>query len=430
MQIINAIVKGHESPVDITIADGRFSAIEPAPAERTTGSVGSAGRPEEPGQRVIDAAGRLVSPQFVDSHLHLDYANTVGQPRQNESGTLFEGIQVWAEHKAAGLVDHDRVYANALAAVRSEVAHGVGHIRTHVDTTEPGLVALDALLQLKADVTDWCDIEIIAFPQNSLYGFPDGEALLERALERGADVVGGIPHLETTRELGVKQLETVFALADRYGRTIDVHCDEIDDPDSRYLEVMAALSSAYGMQGRVTASHAVAMAYYPDAYVGKLLQKLVDVRMNFAINPTENLHLQGRTSAGPAPRGIAPVRTLLDRGLNVAFGQDSIADPWYPIGEGDLLRVLETGLQACHLLQPQYLDSCLELITTNGAANMCREDYGIAVGNPADCLVLDATSDRDAVQHRADVLVSLHHGEVVFRQEPRRYAEALPAFLG
>lgn len=423
MRILNATVAGHDAPVDITISDGRFSAVEPSgSAPLATGSA--------PDTQVLDAGGRLVTPQFVDAHLHLDYANTVGRPRENGSGTLFEGIQIWAEHKAAGLVDHDTVYAHALDAVRSEVAHGVGHIRTHVDTTEPGLIALEAIAQLKADVADWCDIEIIAFPQNSLYGYPDAVALLERALQRGADVVGGIPHLETSRELGVRQLETVFALADRFGKRIDVHCDEIDDPSSRFLEVMTALSAAYGMQGRVTASHAVAMAYYPDAYVGKLLQKLADVRMNFAINPTENLHLQGRTGFAPTPRGIAPVRRLLEWGVNVAFGQDSIADPWFPIGEGALLRVLETGLQACHLLQPPYLDNCLDLITTNGATNLGRDDYGIAVGNPADCLLLDATSQVDAVQHQADVLCSIHHGQVVFRQEPRRYEAALPAFLG
>jgi cytosine/adenosine deaminase-related metal-dependent hydrolase len=265
-----------------------------------------------PTEQVVDAAGRLVTPQPVDSHLHLDYANTVGQPLDNDSGTLVEGIQSWAEHKAAGLVDPDRVYADALAAVRSEVAHGVGHIRTHVDTTEPGLIALEAILQLRADVADWCDIEIIAFPQTSLYGFPDAVALLERALEEGADVVGGIPHLETTRELGVRHLETVFRLADTYGRHIDVHCDEIDDPGSRYLEVMTALSRGNAMEGAVTSSHSVAMAYYPDAYVGKRMQKLVDVRMNFAVNPIENLHLQGRSDSGPAPRGIAPGRRPRD----------------------------------------------------------------------------------------------------------------------
>ena len=424
MRILDARLAGQERLLDITITDGRFSAIEPSPSAR---SGTEAAHAEE---KIVPADGRLVTPQFVDPHLHLDYANTVGQPRDNASGTLFEGIQIWAEHKAAGLVNRDRVYSNALAAVRSEVAHGVGHIRTHVDTTEPGLIALEAILQLKADVADWCDIEIIAFPQNSLYGFPDAVTLLERALDRGADVVGGIPHLETSRELGVRQLETVFRLADKYGRRIDAHCDEIDDPDSRYLEVMAALSSAYGMEGEITSSHSVAMAYYPDAYVGKLLQKLVDVRMNFAVNPTENLHLQGRASHGPTPRGIAPVKRLLDAGINVAFGQDSIADPWYPIGEGALLRVLETGLQACHLLQPPYLDQCLELITTNGAINLGRRDYGIAVGNPADCLLLDATSGREAVQHQAGVLCSIHHGEVIFRQQPRSYIEAIPAFQG
>lgn len=418
MRIVNARLSGRTDLFRIEIEQGRFTAVTPiaAPVPAGTGD--------------LDADGRLVTPQFVDAHLHLDYANTVGRPRENESGTLFEGIQIWAEHKQAGLVRDELVYQRALTAVRSEVAHGVGHIRTHVDITEPQLIALTALLRLKEDVADWCDVEIIAFPQNSVYGFPDGPALLERAVAAGADVVGGIPHLEMTRELGVRQLELVFDLAEKYDRTIDVHCDETDDSGSRFLEVMTAQTAARGMQGRVTASHAVAMAYYGDSYRARLLQQLLDVRMNFAINPTENLHLQGRGGQVPTPRGIAPVGQLLDWGLNVAFGQDSIADPWYPIGEGDLLRVLETGLQACHLLRPKYLRRCLDLITTNGATNMALDDYGIEVGRTANCLILDADSDLTAVRHQAEVLCSIHRGNVVFRKEPREYAEALPHFLG
>ncbi|MGA9522485.1 MAG: amidohydrolase family protein, partial [Myxococcaceae bacterium] len=374
---------------------------------------------------VFDANGRLVSPQFAESHIHLDYANTAGKPRINQSGTLFEAIEIWADRKAAGLNNADEIRSNAVAAARSAVSHGVGFIRSHVDVTDPDLTALGALLGVKKEIRDWCDLQIVAFPQNGIIAFPHGRELMERAMAEGADVVGGIPHLEPTREDGVESLKFVFDLAEKYGALVDVHCDEIDDPHSRFVEVMAAEAKSRSMQGRVTISHAVAMAYYSPGYMARLLPKLVDAGVRFAVCPNENLQLQGRDFGAPTPRGVAPIRTLTEWGIPVALCQDSISDPWYPVGEGNPLRILDSGLHVAHMLTGEYLHRCLDFITVNPAGNLGVEDYGVDVGKAANFLVLDATSDMDAVQHDADVLLSIHGGREVFRKQPAKIEWAL-----
>ncbi|MCG7309097.1 amidohydrolase family protein [Brachybacterium sp. ACRRE] len=420
MLITNARLRSTSRLVDVTVEGCRFARIAPANEEPA----------ERPAERedVLDAQGALLCAPFVDAHMHLDYANTVGQPRMNESGTLFEAIGIWADHKAQGLVQRERVIERAVDAVRSEAGNGVGFIRTHVDVTEPGLTALDAILEVKDRVRDWCGIQVVAFPQNGILAHPQGTELMAEAMRRGADVVGGIPHFERTREAGVASLRRVFDLAERHDALIDVHCDEIDDEQSRFVEVLADLAIERGMQGRVTASHAVAMAYYQAGYMAKLLPELVAADMRFAVNPTENLQLQGWGAPAPMPRGVAPIRELTEAGLNVALGQDSIADPWYPIGEGDLLRVLESGLHVAHMLTEPVLRRCLDLITVNGAKNLGLEDYGIHEGARADAILLDADDDKSALRHHADVLASIRGGSLVFRRARRELLDPMEGF--
>lgn len=421
MIITNATVKGREGHWDIHIDGGVFGAIVPA-GERSPATSDAAGADD------VDAAGRLVVPPFVDAHVHLDYARTDGRIRHNESGTLFEATDIRAEQKRRGLISFDEVYRNALSAARLAVSKGTGFIRSHVDTTEEGLTSLKALLQLREDVRDWVHIQVVAFPQNTVLSYPHGLELLEQALAMGADAVGGVPHLEATREDGVTSLERIFDLAEKYGVPIDVHCDEIDDEQSRFVEVMAALASKRQLDVSVTASHAVAMAYYSEGYLAKLLPGLLAADLHFAICPTENLHLQGRGRI-PTPRGVAPIKRLTESGLNVAFGQDSIADPFYPVGEGNLLRILDAGLHVGHMLSDPHLARALDFITSHGARNLGIEDrYGIEEGKPAHCIVLDCATDREAVQHQAAVLCSVHHGKTVFTRRPESYETMMDGF--
>lgn len=421
MIITNAVLRGREGTWDVHIENGRFGSIVPSPPDSDHRSGGS-------DADLFDAAGRLVVEPFVDAHVHLDYSNTVGQPRPNASGTLFEAIEIWAERKAKGLNNFDEIYRNALAAARTEAANGTGFIRSHVDITDPQLTALRAILALREDVKDWIEIQIVAFPQNTVLSFHDGPRLLERALEMGADVVGGIPHNEGTPEDGVASLRMVFDLAEKYGVPVDVHCDEIDDEQSRFVEVMAALASKRRLDVPVTASHVVAMAYYNPSYMAKLTPKLVGAELNFAICPNENLQLQGWGMV-PMPRGVAPVKRLVESGLNVAFGQDSIADPFYPLGDGDMLRILDAGLHVGHMLSDTHLHRALDFITSCGAKNLGISDrYGIEEGKPANCVVLDCATDLEAVQRQPDVLCSVHNGRTVFTRKPAAYITRMDGF--
>lgn len=404
MLMTNARLRGQTDLVDIRTEGDRIVAVTPAAGE--------------PGD--YDAGGNLVAPQFVEAHIHLDYANTAGQPRVNESGTLFEAIDIWQERKDAGLHTTDSVYANALAAAKELARHGVGHVRTHVDVTDPDLVGLHALRQLKDDVAEWLNIQIVAFPQNGVYAYQGGAELVEKAVAIGVDVLGAIPHLEPTAELGSQSLDFVFDLAENHHLPVDVHCDEIDDEHSRFIDIVTAQAASRSMGPQTVISHAVAMGYYSPGYVARLLPKMAAAEVNFAVCPNENLHLQGR-GIHPTPRGVAPVRQLTEHGLNVAFCQDSLQDPWYPMGAGNLLRIADSGLHVSHMLAEPYLSRSLDFITSNPARNLgLSDDYGIAEGNRADLIVLDAHTDQDAIRLNADVLFSMHAGSEVLRQDPAR----------
>ena len=407
MLIHSARLRDKQGLWDIDIAGGRVVSIA-----QSTESLDQEGD-------VYDAEGRLAVPQFCENHIHLDYANTAGVPRENQSGTLPEACEIWADRKKAGLNNSDEIRVNAEQAARSCVKHGVGFIRTHVDITDPDLIALKTLLQLKRDIGDWCELQIVAFPQNGIFAFPNGKELMEEAMRMGADVVGGIPHMEPTREDGVRSLEFVFDLAEKYNALVDVHCDETDDDQSRFIEVMVAETTKRGLHGRVTVSHAVAMGYYPPGYMARFVPKLKHSGVGFAIAPRENLQLQGRDFGAPMPRGVAPVRALVDEGMCVAFCQDSICDPWYPVGDGNPLRNVDTGLHVAHMLSAQYVDSCLDYVTVNPARNLGLKDrYGIEVDKPANLTILNAETDREALMNLSMVLLSIHNGREVFRQAP------------
>lgn len=241
---------------------------------------------------------------------------------------------------------------------------------------------------------------------------------MNRAMTIGADVVGGIPHFEFTRDYGVESVKALMDLAERHDSLVDVHCDEIDDPASRFLEVLAAEALARDYGTRVTASHTCAMHSYDDAYCSRLFRLLAKANLRFVALPTENLHLQGRFDGYPKRRGVTRVPELLDADLKVAMGQDSIRDPWYPMGNGNLLRTLDVGLHACHMLGTDRIDRSLELITENGAAVMGLADYGVAEGKPARCVILNGETPYEVLLNQSPVLASVRDGRVLVRRVP------------
>lgn len=401
--IRNAHLAGRTDTTDIGIQDGRFTRIVPGLRDTAT--------------REIDAGGRLVSPPFIDSHVHLDAVLTVGQPRHNQSGTLIEGIQIWSERKAS--LSHEDVKRRALEAIKWEVAQGTLFIRSHVDVCDPNLTALRALLEVQAEVRDICELQLVAFPQDGILSFPDGKALMEEAMRLGANVVGGIPHYEWTREMGVEDVHVAFELARRYNRDIDCHCDETDDPHSRFTEVMAADTLQHGWQGRVTVSHCTAMHSWDNAYAFKLIQLLLRGRLNVICNPYDNVILQGRFDTYPKRRGMARLKELVQAGVNVSLGHDSIMDPWYPLGRGDMLAAASLALHIAQMSGHDEIARMYELITTNAARTLNIADrYGIDEGKPANLLIVDAAVPHDALRLLPARLHVIKDGRVVASTAP------------
>lgn len=405
MNIVNARLRGREGLFHIALDGSQIAAISEQPA------VVSAAAGD------LDAASNLVVAPFVEPHIHLDATLTAGEPGWNMSGTLFEGIERWAERKA--LVTHEDTKTRAKKTIDMLVDHGIQHVRTHVDVTDPTLAALKAMLEVREETRHLIDLQIVAFPQEGIESYAGGRALMEQAVELGADVVGGIPHFENTRDQGVSSIKFLMDLAERTGCLVDVHCDETDDPQSRFLEVLAEEARVRGMGERVTASHTVAMGSYDNAYCSKLFRLLKMSGINFVSCPTESIHLQGRFDSYPKRRGLTRVAEIDRAGMNVCFGQDSIVDPWYPLGNGNILRILEAGLHICHMLGYEDIKRSLDLITDNSARTLhLGERYGLEVGRPANLLILSAPDDYEMIRTQGHALVSVRHGEVLMRRTP------------
>ncbi len=402
--IFNARLRGRTGLFTLRWAAGRISAIEPQQSQVATAAGNG-----------LDAEGHLVIPPLVEPHIHLDAALTAGEPRWNQTGTLFEGIERWAERKA--MVTPEDTKDRAHRTIRMLAAHGIQHVRTHVDVTEHGLKTLQAMLEVRDEARPLVDLQIVAFPQEGIESFANGRALMSEAVAMGADVVGGIPHFENTRDQGISSIHFLMDLAERHHRLVDVHCDETDDPQSRFLEVLAEIARVRDMGPRVTASHTTAMGSYDNAYCFKLFRLLKRAALNFICCPTESIHLQGRFDSYPKRRGLTRVPELDRAGLNVCFAQDSIVDPWYPLGNGNILRILDAGLHICHMLGYEDLQRALDFVTDHGARTMALgDDYGIELGRPANLLILSAESDYAMLQSQGQALVSIRHGEVLMRR--------------
>lgn len=401
--IRNARLREDGSCVDIGISEGKF-------AEITAGL-------SAPAHETIDAMACFVTPPFVESHVHLDTALTAGEPRWNESGTLFEGIERWSERKAT--LTEDDVVRRATKAIEWEVAHGVLHIRSHVDVCDPTLTAMRAMIKVKQSMAPLVNIQLVAFPQDGILSSDTVPAQMEEAVRLGADAVGAIPHYELTREDGVESLKIAVGLAEKYGRLVDVHCDEIDDEQSRFVEVLSALALRTGLRDRVTASHTTAMHSYGGAYASKLLRFCARSGMNFVANPLVNIHLQGRFDTYPKRRGVTRIKEMAAMGINVSLGHDDILDPWYPMGCGSMLDVAHMAVHAAQMTGRDEMRTVFHMVTDAGARTLyLGTSYGIVVGNPADLVLLDAVDELDALRRQSAARVVISKGRVVARTTP------------
>ncbi len=383
--------------VDIGIQGDRIAAIEP---------VLNAQAAQE-----IDLAGHLVSPPFVDAHFHLDSALSHGMPRINQSGTLLEGIALWGELKPT--LTQDAIIERAMRYLDWAVAQGLLAVRTHVDICDPRLLAVEALLHVRERVKPWLDLQLVAFPQDGILRSPGAMAQLQRALDMGVDVVGGIPHFERTMADGAESVRLLCEVAAERGLRVDMHCDETDDPLSRHIETLAYHAQRLGLQGRVAGSHLTSMHSMDNYYVSKLIPLMAEAQLHVVANPLINITLQGRHDTYPKRRGMTRVPELLAAGLNVAFGHDCVMDPWYSLGSGDMLEVAHMGLHVGQMTSQAAMRQCFEAVTRNAARVMGLENYGMEAGCKADFVLLQAHDPVEAMRLRATRLTVFKAGEII-----------------
>lgn len=412
------IVRGGTLPdgsvADIGIRGARIAAIAP--------------RLEAEAGETIEAAGDLVAPPFVDAHFHLDATLSYGLPRINASGTLLEGIALWGELRAqttvAAMVERALAYCDWAAAM------GLLAVRSHVDTSDERLLTVQALLEVREKVKGWMDLQLVAFPQDGLMRSPTGMRNLRRALDMGVEVVGGIPHFERTMEAGRASVTALCELAAERGLRVDLHCDETDDPMSRHIETLAFEAQRLGLQGRVAGSHLTSMHSMDSYYVSKLLPLMAEAGVAAIPNPLINIVLQGRHDGYPRRRGLTRVREMQAHGIPVAWGQDCVRDPWYPLGGADMLDVAHMGLHVAQMTAPAEMRRCFEMVTTEAAAILGLADYGLRVGARASLVVLDAGDPVEAIRLRPARLAVIARGRVIARS-PRGDARlALPGRPG
>ena len=402
----NGHIENSVEAIDIRVTDGKFEQI-------------GANLEARPGEEVVDCTDKLILPPFVESHVHLDTCLTAGQPRWNMSGTLFEGIERWEDRKE--FLTKEDVKNRVNKVVRMQAANGVQHVRTHVDINDPKLTALEAILELREEVKDFIDIQIVAFPQYGILSYPKGKELLEEALKMGADAAGAIPHFEFTREYSVESLNICFELAQKYNKLIDVHCDEIDDEASRGLETLATRAYETGMRDMVTASHTTAMHSYNNAYMIRLMRLLKMSGINFVANPCVNVHLGGRVDTYPKRRSLTRVKELTAEGCNVSFGNDDIFDPWNPLGNASMRDAVFMGLYAGHMLGYEEIMNSYKFVTTNAARTLHLGDgYGIKEGNDASFVIMNAKNYYDALNYDEPVLASYKNGKLIAKTEPKK----------
>lgn len=408
--IKNANLPDGTDGVDIAVSNGVFSAIEPGiEAEART---------------TIEARGHLVSPPFIDPHFHMDATLSLGHPRLNRSGTLLEGIALWGELKP--LLTHDAVIERALRYCDLAVSQGLLSIRTHVDICDDRLLAVEALLDVRETVRPYIDLQLVAFPQDGLFRSANAETNLLRALDMGVDVVGGIPHFERTMQDGAKSVSRLCEIAAERGLRVDVHCDESDDPMSRHIETLAAETVRLGLHGRVAGSHLTSMHSMDNYYVSKLLPLIAEARIHAIPNPLINMTLQGRHDTYPKRRGLTRIPEMLENGINVALGQDCCMDPWYSLGNADMLSVAHMAIHATQMTSRVQMKQLFDAVTLHSANAMGLDDYGIRKGNPANCVVLQARDPIEAIRMSATRLQVIRHGRIISETAPKLSRLELP----
>ena len=366
----------------------------------------------------IDAGEHFVTSPFVDSHFHMDATLSYGLPRINQSGTLLEGINLWGELKKD--LTPDAIKDRARKLCKWSIARGTLGIRTHVDISGDNLMAVEALLDIKNEMKEFLDIQLVAFPQDGLYRANCIDNL-QNSLELGVDVVGGIPHFERTMADGAASITTLCEIAEKKGLLVDMHCDESDDPLSRHIENLAKETTRLGLVGRVAGSHLTSMHSMDNYYFSKLIALLVEADLHVIPNPLINITIQGRHDTYPKRRGLTRVPEQIEAGLNVAFGHDCVMDPWYPLGSHDMLEVAHMALHVTHMTGVQDMKECFNAVTMNPAKTMHLENYGLRKGCNGDLVILQCKNPIEALRLKPPRLYVIRRGKVISSTSPVKY---------
>src|SRR6476660_4255147 len=381
--IRSARVRDQKQPLDIAIEGEKISAVGP----KLPGK----------GQKEIDAAGSLVLPGFLNLHFHADKCLLGEILRPNVSGTLPEALEITNEFKRN--YDPEEVASRAIRAMEAGVKNGTSFFRLFSDVgTIGGLHAARGLLLAREKMQRYCDIQVVAFPQEGIVRDPGAAELMEEAMREGCDIVGGLPWYEYTDADARKHIDICFEIAKRRDRDIHMLVDDTDDPNSRSLEYLAVKTMREGFQGRVAASHCGAMGSYNDVYAAKIVDMVATAGITISVNAHINLVCSARIDREPRRRGIARVKELLARGANVVSSQDDVNDPYYPFGKPDPLECVSYIAHVAQLTLPHELEQAVSMVTDNAAKAARVTDYGIAPGKPADLVVVGAPSVHEAIR--------------------------------
>ena len=385
--LLRDVILADGSVADLRLADGRIADLSPA---------GGPDRPGDAGLRELPAKGLMALPSFVDIHAHLDKAYTRDDLGDHD-GTLSAAIRAMGERKKR--FTPDDVAERAGRLIRSGVAEGVTHVRTHVDVDSiTGLRGLEGVSRAAQVCRDICRVSIVAFPQLGIRSDPGAMDLMRAAVEAGAAVVGGMPHWEATREDQLAHVEALFDLAERHDLDVDMHVDESDDGSVRTLEMVAEATIARGWQGRVTAGHVCSLGAADDDYASRVIARCAEAALTIVSNPATNLVIQGRGDRGKVRRGLTRIKEFRAAGVNVCLGQDNVCDGFYPFGRGSMLEVAFLGAHAAHLTAGDDLAYLLATVTSAPARAWRDAEYGLRVGSPADVNLFRAPSWVEALR--------------------------------
>ena len=383
MVVRHAIVRGHQGMVDIVIEKDRIARVEAKVAGK--------------GGREIDAAGSLVLPGLFNLHLHADKCLLGEIMRPNLSGTLPEAIEITNDFKRK--YDPAEVAERASRAIEVGVKNGTTFFRLFADVGTIGrLRAARGLLLAREKFGGYCDIQVVAFPQEGIVRDPGAAELLDEAMKEGCDIVGGLPWYEYTDAEAREHIDICFDIAKRYDRDIHMLVDDTDDENSRSLEYLALKTMRENFHGRVAASHCGAMAAYNDVYAAKIVDMVATAGVTISVNAHINLVCSARLDREPRRRGIARVKELLTRGANVVTSQDDVNDPYYPFGKPDPLECVSMIAHVAQLTLPHELEQAMSMVTENAAKAARVDDYGIAPGKRADLVVVGAPSVHEAIR--------------------------------